>query len=149
MAHTQVELATHVMELLSVPSPRRLGAEPDEILQRAVRKGLPYASVKALLKQLDVPQAELAGVLGIPTRTMARRQTTHHLRPDESDRLYRVARAVAFAKAVLGDLSKSRRWLMTPNRALGNETPMSLLDTDIGSRRVEEVLERINYGVFS
>jgi putative toxin-antitoxin system antitoxin component (TIGR02293 family) len=149
MAQTQTDLATQVMELLSVPSSRRVDAEPDEILQRAVRKGLPFASVKAILKQLDVSQAALAAVLGIPTRTMARRQVEHHLRPDESDRLYRVARAVAFARSVLGDLSKSRRWLITPNRALGNETPLSLLDTDIGSRRVEEVLERINYGIFS
>jgi putative toxin-antitoxin system antitoxin component (TIGR02293 family) len=149
MARSQAQLAAQVMELLSVPAPRRLDAEPNQVLQRAVRKGLPFTSVKALLRRLDLPQAALASVLGIPTRTMARRQIEHHLRPDESDRLYRIARAVAFAQSVFGDLEKSRRWLVTANRALGNETPLSLLDTDIGARQVEEVLERINYGVFS
>jgi putative toxin-antitoxin system antitoxin component (TIGR02293 family) len=50
---------------------------------------------------------------------------------------------------VLGTIDKARAWLKTPNRALGNEVPLSLMDTDTGSRQVEEVLLRLNYGIFS
>jgi uncharacterized protein (DUF2384 family) len=32
---------------------------------------------------------------------------------------------------------------------LGREIPLDLLDTEIGARQVEEVLLRLNYGIFS
>jgi putative toxin-antitoxin system antitoxin component (TIGR02293 family) len=40
-------------------------------------------------------------------------------------------------------------WLRTPNTALRGETPISLLETDIGARMVERVLGRIEHGVIS
>jgi putative toxin-antitoxin system antitoxin component (TIGR02293 family) len=50
---------------------------------------------------------------------------------------------------VLGSTDKAARWLHTENRALGGQTPLALLDTDLGTRQVEEVLGRIEHGVFS
>jgi uncharacterized protein (DUF2384 family) len=32
---------------------------------------------------------------------------------------------------------------------LGREIPLDLLDTEIGVRQLEEVLLRLNYGIFS
>jgi uncharacterized protein (DUF2384 family) len=46
-------------------------------------------------------------------------------------------------------VAKARLWLLAPNRALGGEVPLHMLDTDIGARQVEEVLLRLSYGVFS
>jgi len=60
-----------------------------------------------------------------------------------------VARTVSQAVEVLGSIDKARTWLKTPNRALGCEMPLDLLDTEIGARQVEEILLRINYGIFS
>jgi putative toxin-antitoxin system antitoxin component (TIGR02293 family) len=88
-------------------------------------------------------------ILGIPPRTVARRKEARQLNPQESDRLYRLARAAAQAVAVLGSLDKARLWLKTPNRALGCELPLDLLDTEIGARQVDDVLLRLNYGIFS
>jgi uncharacterized protein (DUF2384 family) len=34
-------------------------------------------------------------------------------------------------------------------RTLSCERPLDLLDTEIGARQVEEVLLRLNYGIFS
>jgi|688.fasta_scaffold44238_9 hypothetical protein len=58
-------------------------------------------------------------------------------------------RVLSQAVEVLGSIDKARLWLKTPNRALGCEMPLDLLDTDIGTRQVEEVLLRLNYGIFS
>ncbi len=60
-----------------------------------------------------------------------------------------MARAVSQAVEVLGSLEKARDWLKAPNRALGCEIPLDLLDTEIGTRQVEEVLLRINVAIFS
>jgi uncharacterized protein (DUF2384 family) len=52
-------------------------------------------------------------------------------------------------RSLTGSIDKARGWLKTPNRALGCEMPLDLLDTVIGARQLEEVLLRINYGIFS
>ena len=149
MAYSESILAEHVWDLMAVPGPRARGGAADVSLHAAVRKGLPFASAKAVLQHLALPPSAMATLFGIPARTMARRQAEKILHPDESDRLYRVARLVALAETVLGDAAKAREWLTTANRALAGENPLSLLDTEIGVRRVEEILERINYGILS
>lgn len=80
---------------------------------------------------------------------MARRKDEKRLTPEESNRVYRLARVAAHAEEVLGDIQKVRSWLAHENRALGGVTPLSLLDTDEGARQVETILGRIEYGVFS
>ncbi len=118
-------------------------------LRDAVRKGLPFSALEAVIASLQLTLLEAGPILAIPLRTIARRKESGQLAPEESDRLYRLARTAAQAVEVLGDLDRARIWLKTPNRALGGEQPLGLLDTDIGARQVEEVLMRVNYGVFS
>jgi putative toxin-antitoxin system antitoxin component (TIGR02293 family) len=50
---------------------------------------------------------------------------------------------------VLGTREKATLWLESRNRALGGAPPLSLLDTDIGTQAAEDVLTRIEYGVYS
>ena len=49
--------------------------------------------------------------------------------------------------AVFGTEDKASTWLRRPNRALNNELPIRLLDTDVGTRQVEDILGRIEHGV--
>jgi putative toxin-antitoxin system antitoxin component (TIGR02293 family) len=140
------------VEILKVLGASRLAKKSGSAateLRAAVRRGLPFAAFQALLKGLGLPQRVLSDVLGIPERTIARRKQEQHLTPTESDRLYRVARAVAHASSVLGDAAKARDWLKRPNRALGDECPLELLDTEIGARQVEDVLLRLAHGIHS
>ena len=118
-------------------------------LREALRHGLPYSALEALMRKLGLDRTEVLRVLSLNPRTLARRKKESALRPDESDRLYRLARIVAAAQDVLGTLESAARWLAQPNRALGHEAPLTLLDTDIGTRQVEAVLGRIDAGVFS
>jgi putative toxin-antitoxin system antitoxin component (TIGR02293 family) len=118
-------------------------------LRAAVRSGLPFSAFVALTQQLVPSPQHGAAVFGIPPRTLARREEARHLNPQESDRLYRVARAASQAAEVLGSIDKARVWLKTPNRALGCEIPLDLLDTEIGAHQVEDVLLRLNYRTFS
>ena len=117
--------------------------------QEALRAGFPYASFEALVAALELSSRDLAQIVGLAVRTLARRKTSQMLSPIESDRLYRVARATLQASTVLGSLAKGRAWLHNANQALGGESPVGLLDTEIGERQVEELLNRINYGILS
>ena len=61
----------------------------------------------------------------------------------------RLARVTERATKVFGDAERAAEWLNIPNTALGGQTPLSLLDTDIGSETVMDTLGRIEHGVFT
>jgi putative toxin-antitoxin system antitoxin component (TIGR02293 family) len=52
------------------------------------------------------------------------------------------------ATEVIGDRDEAMRWLGTPVRVLDFATPISLLGTREGTRRVEDVLGQMEHGVW-
>jgi putative toxin-antitoxin system antitoxin component (TIGR02293 family) len=129
---------------------RRLAADPQPAqLLGAIRVGLPAAALESFVVRTTLDTEWVTSLLGMSPRTWARRKAqAQQLTPVESDRLYRLAHAVARAADVLGSRDKGVRWLRKPNRALGGEVPMDLLDTEIGEGQVLAVLDRIEHGVF-
>ncbi len=126
---------------------RRIATLAD--LRDTVRAGLPYASLEAVMGKFALARTEAAAAIDLPQRTIARRKKERRLRAGESDRLFRLARIAAQAAAVLGSEENAGRWLHRPNRALGNYTPLELLDSDIGARQIEALLGRIEHGLLS
>jgi putative toxin-antitoxin system antitoxin component (TIGR02293 family) len=116
-------------------------------LRDRIKTGLPYQSLESVRERLRLTMPEAATLLHLPLRTLARRRHGRRLHADESDRLYRLARIAAHAAMVLGDENKAAEWLRRPNRALGGEPPLRLLDTDVGARQVEDILGRIESGI--
>jgi putative toxin-antitoxin system antitoxin component (TIGR02293 family) len=124
--------------------------ESDTDLRVATRSGLPVGTLPALAAKLGVERKRLARVVGISDRTLSRRlSSAARLSPEESDRTMRLARVFAKAEDTFGDAEKAGHWLQTKNLALGDEVPLDLLDTDAGTKEVENVLYRIDYGMFS
>jgi putative toxin-antitoxin system antitoxin component (TIGR02293 family) len=115
-----------------------------------IREGIPVKSLTLLALRLDLAQAEISEKIGIPRRTLSRRNAQDaRLTPAESDRTVRLAQVYANAAETLGSGDKAAAWLKTPNRALRGERPLDQLDTDPGVREVEDLLGRIAYGVYS
>ena len=80
---------------------------------------------------------------------MERRKLTEHPLSEESEGVHHLAEILALAESVLGTKDKARHWLNTRNRALGNASPLSLLETEAGADEVVNVLGRIEFGVYS
>jgi putative toxin-antitoxin system antitoxin component (TIGR02293 family) len=59
----------------------------------------------------------------------------------------RLARIRAIAGDVFGSCDETDAWLRESNGALGNQPPLTLLDTAEGERLVETVLGRIAHGI--
>lgn len=118
-------------------------------LRLLARKGLPSRSFRLLQNQVAIPQERLAKALGIPLRTIIRRQGEARLTPTESEKVIRLAGLFALALDVfLGDQKKAVQWFQRNNRSLGGEIPLNLLDLEMGARQVEDALGRIQQGVF-
>jgi putative toxin-antitoxin system antitoxin component (TIGR02293 family) len=118
-------------------------------LVACVREGLPYESLEAVARRLDLSVDATGSALGLSRRTVARRRHEGRLDAIESEKIARLARVLARAEEVLGSGEKARRWAHRPNRALGGASPLSLLDADIGAELAFEVLGRIDHGIVS
>jgi putative toxin-antitoxin system antitoxin component (TIGR02293 family) len=77
------------------------------------------------------------------------KQRAPRLTPAQSDRLYRLARLVALAEEVFEDRERAHSWLRQAQRGLGGRVPLELMRTEVGAREIEDLLGRIEYGVFS
>jgi putative toxin-antitoxin system antitoxin component (TIGR02293 family) len=140
----------YVVEVLGGPKLFRSRALPTSSQMRdRIKAGLPFSSLESVRERLRLSVPETASVLQIPARTFARRRQSRRLTAEESDRLYRLARIAAQATAVFGTEQRACAWLRRPNRALDGEPPIRLIDTDVGTRQVEDVLGRIEHGVIS
>ncbi|OPY70736.1 MAG: hypothetical protein A4E57_00353 [Syntrophorhabdaceae bacterium PtaU1.Bin034] len=123
-----------------------------------IKKGMPWAALYHVKKQFDLPDETLARIIGVSLRTVARKRSgsqrpdepaAKRLSPVESDRLYRFARIVALAEDVFESREDAIEWLNTKQHGLGGAVPINMLQTDAGSREVEELLLRIEHGVIS
>jgi putative toxin-antitoxin system antitoxin component (TIGR02293 family) len=137
-----------VRELLPPPYSRRSPSTVGDWLN-VVRRGLPGRGVEGLLEAIGLTRTEFCVALNIPERTLARRLTQGRLTPDESEKVLRLGRVWERATIVLTNDAAARDWLKSPNGALENAAPLSLLDADIGADAVLDLLGRIEHGVFS
>jgi putative toxin-antitoxin system antitoxin component (TIGR02293 family) len=53
------------------------------------------------------------------------------------------------AQEVLRGRENARLWFTSPKIALGGKTPLEYADTELGAREVEDLLSRLEHGVFS
>jgi putative toxin-antitoxin system antitoxin component (TIGR02293 family) len=117
-------------------------------LAAAVRNGFTYGALDRFSRETELPLGELGELVRIPSRTLLRRKTEGRLQPEESDRLLRASRIFGLTIDLFeGDRAAALRWLSSEQRALGNETPISLIQSDVGAREVENLIGRLEHGV--
>ena len=80
----------------------------------------------------------------VPESTLKRRTRLSHA---ESERTERFARVIAAAEHTWSDREDARDWLTKPHPELGRRTPLESALTELGARRVEELLDRLFYGI--
>jgi putative toxin-antitoxin system antitoxin component (TIGR02293 family) len=81
---------------------------------------------------------------------LARRKKAGRFEQLESERLLRLG--LVFEKSLdlfEGDRAAAGRWLNAPIKGLGGQTPLALTQTELGAREVEDLIGRLEHGVFS
>ena len=121
---------------------------PTELI-RKIQKGLRFTELETLQNSIDLPFEQLAAKLSISRSTLQRRKAAGRLSPDESDKVIRFSRLLEHAARVFGNIEKGRAWLKYPQYGLGGAVPLDYARTEIGAREVDNLLGRIDYGVYS
>ncbi len=134
------EKIASVMALVPVP---HSFAELDDL----VSKGLPKEALKASVDQVCKSREDRKRLLYriVPEATYKRRRGT--LSAEESGRAERLARIYATAQYVWSSEDGARLFLSAPHAMLQGRTPLDVSMTELGARRVEELLWRLYYGI--
>jgi putative toxin-antitoxin system antitoxin component (TIGR02293 family) len=119
-------------------------------LIRQLERGFSFKTLHVLESRSGLTLPRLATVIGIPERTLARRKASGKLTTDESERLLRIAGIFEDAVDLFeGDVPAAVNWLTTPRKALGNRPPLSYARTEPGAREVENLIGRLEHGIFA
>lgn len=81
----------------------------------------------------------------MPEATYKRRR--NKLTAEESGRAERLARVYATAQYVWDSDEDARTFLHTPHPMLSGQTPLDVSMSELGARRVEELLWKLFYGI--
>jgi putative toxin-antitoxin system antitoxin component (TIGR02293 family) len=124
-------------------------ANPAELIHE-LERGFSFKTLQTFESRSGLALSRLAATIGIPERTLARRKVSRRLTPDESERLLRISAIFEDAVDLFeGDVAAAVNWLNTPRKALGDRTPLAYARTEPGAREVENLIGRLEHGIFS
>jgi putative toxin-antitoxin system antitoxin component (TIGR02293 family) len=115
-------------------------------------QGLPTKALSHLLDNLVVLKrtASLEQAVGMSLRTFQRRKDApaKPLSQEQSGRTWKFAEILTKATELLGSQEEAEEWLQHPAIGLNQHRPIDLLATPAGVVLVEDLLERLKYGVY-
>ena len=118
------------------------------LIERAVEKGLPRLALRRVAEHLaGTDRTKIASLEWgvVPKSTLERRED--QLSPQESERTERVARLFVHARRALGTEAEARDFMTMPHPQLDGRSPIDAAKTDLGTRRTEQILNALEYGL--
>ncbi len=121
----------------------------DSDLMKLTLKGFKKLSISRISKMLGTSETEMIGLLPISRATVARLDNRSTFDLTTSEHLVFLSKVIAIGINVLEKEDNFRIWLKTPCLALGNEKPVTFLNSIFGCQSVINVLGRAASGVYS
>lgn len=113
-------------------------------------KGIKKASLDALVSHMGMSKKSFAeDILNLSVKTLERKNADDLLDRHTSSHIIEVAKVVEHAFEVFEDEERVQKWLNTPNRALNQFRPLALFYLPTGLAMVDNVLGRIEEGIYS
>nr|MBA4159960.1 DUF2384 domain-containing protein [Gemmatimonadota bacterium] len=108
--------------------------------------GLPIGSLDETARYVAADRKAAAAIKDrlVPRATRLRRQ---RLKLAESERVARLARIMALAEFVWEGKEDARTFMSEPHALFGDQTPLALAETELGARRVEDLLMKLEYSL--
>ncbi len=104
-------------------------------------------AVLGVLNEVGFTPSETLKLVFGSSKSTSKDDVSSLLTKTQSDRAFRIANLTLLSNRVFGDISKAFLWLRRENQLLDGKTPISSLETEAGSRAVEDILIRIDHGI--
>ena len=117
-----------------------------EAVQR-IREGIPAKILKSVSGFFGETEARIQHIVRVPATTASRlEKAAARIDSAATERVYRMGAVTRLAMDVFEDKESAIAWMRQPNLALGNVTPLELMDTEPGAASVRQVLNAIATG---
>ena len=112
--------------------------------------GITKSSINSLAAHIGISRKNMAeDIFDVSIKTFERKDDKDKLDKKTSSHAIEIAKVVQHAYEVFRDESKLKLWINRENKALNNLKPVQLFDTLSGLNMVNDILGRIEYGVYS
>jgi len=112
--------------------------------------GIEVSAFQDLLEVTGLSRDELAGLLGVSYKTIQRYQKEEKkMNAQNSEQLLKMIVLYQKAEEVFGDIDSFDRWLRKPAAGLGNQVPLSFMQTSGGIDLIHDELQRIEHGALA
>ncbi len=118
-------------------------------LIKSIENGISVQIFSKLGENLGLPDKALAEYIRLPKSTLATRKKAGRFSFAESERIVRIQRLLNRAVDVFGNVDLAKKWLKEKAYGLGDVSPLEYSKTEVGAREVEDLLGRIEHGVYS
>lgn len=122
-------------------------------VHKVLSGGLPGGALLHLIAKVPLLHdgASLEPGIGMSLRTVQRFRSapTKLLSKEQSGRAWKFAEILATATAIFGSQAEAEEWLESPAIGLDQRRPIELLATPAGVKLVEDLLVRLEYGVYT
>jgi putative toxin-antitoxin system antitoxin component (TIGR02293 family) len=113
-------------------------------------EGITKQSLESLISYLGISKKAFSeNILDASVKTLERKKNTDRLGKLTSSLAIEIAKVVEHALEVFEDEEKVKTWLNSPIRALNYQKPIEFFSLPTGLKMVDNVLTRIEYGVYS
>ncbi len=116
---------------------------------RTARAGIKTGYFLELGARMGFSMQELATVLNVSLRTLQRYDADQVLDADQSAKVISLELLNGHGIEVFGDQHSFNEWLRIPVAELDDKSPLSYLDTPFGFMVLEQILGRIEHGIFA
>jgi len=131
------------------PHDEYIRKDPAKLLINLSRRGVSSAQLDSLRHKTGLDLQSFATVLQVSPRTLQKKSGSDNMGLSVSEKAIQLARLFAMGEDIFGSAGKFTKWLKSNIPALGNVTPLSLLDTHFGFELVEAALGRMAHGILS
>lgn len=114
-----------------------------------IKEGISKEELENLKEQTEMDYNMLSKILSVTKATLHNKKGKERFDATISERIMLLADIYSYGYTVFKEKDNFNRWMKTPNRALGNETPLNLSETVYGMEEVKNLIGRIDYGVYS
>lgn len=141
---------SYLKDVLSLSAKERKQVKSTLDLIPLSKTGLPVSALKHLQDKLQISHREMSGLVGMSESTLQRRyRSNKRLSELESQTVLQLAELWSQGTEIFQDEADLRAWLRSEIPALGGQSPVALLATPLGRFHVQEVLLRLEWGIYS
>ena len=112
-------------------------------------KGMTKSDFLSIMVDLGLNLTQLTALLPVSRRTIEKVKDEELLSPEVSDRVLRLAALFDHGRVVFQSSDLFKQWLHRPVLALGDKCPIDFINNDTGISLVNDLLGRIEHGVYS